>query len=1518
MPYLLSDDYFHVSSGATLTIPAGVRVLGGDITGDGLCPRLVVWGELNATGAIFTSYKDAEYGIVSGVPQPDDWYGIAFGENGTGTVENCTIRYARRGINCSAERTQVYEDGSYHYYDSTVSPIISGNDISYCQYGILVTADGGGVLATASPTIRSNIIDNCDTGIYLSQANDGLSTVSPTITSNILRNGDYGIYVYSDCTPVVGFNNIYGNSLYGVYNRGDSVIGCQNNWWGDKSGPTSPENPDGTGDVVSEKVDFFSWLSKPIYCDYLALNINNAEGHALPASGGTLSSTVYNETWKPTGYNTQTLYGGNELSERHLYYNLPFGIYNFEIRQTPDTGLGIEEYWGDQFINYKQNNISYNFKRHTQIISGIHTSPELPAMVLHDKNIAVEIEVANLDNLSVNTRVKLIIDRDKQSPWDFEQFSAASTISSSGKTAIFSFDFVPDTTATYYLYAVVYGEYNGQSIATDQLPWSADKMPIPLAPIKLITTVTSNIQSAIAEIVEEKVDDLKSLYDPGISPEDKQRIRNEIFDVRLFPKSILPAEMTEKIDDLSGFIKNFTTGNWECILTTSSNGVTIDFNGSSQEIEQVSIFPFSEIRMVPDSPYIKVTYTVEDMIGSFFIKPLLNTTNIGVEILTNWETEDIATVSFSGQLSVGKSLFTNMIPVPIFGFDAVIEHSEFTAEITLDDPFSFNNASGSISCEVNCDASAHAGVGGGVKIGGGVFMSAPFSLLDPATYAECVSDSISLKKDVSYFEFFEDALVDFQNLETCAESEIHDRVMLGASAGLSGALGVGIGTSVTSTEAKADGGFGISLGIQSSLSAVGDEFLSQSEKIAKLMSETVNLYQGMDKFLSLRDVLMTDRIDFISSYWSARVQAEILKDNLSDDFQKNTYLSGMFELNLEGEIELFAGAGIKGDLSTSFETNLDTLLDFYTMNISGLIDSGYGGFSLDESISLGLSGSASSLEIGLSGSVSKSIFKVTVQRKEINRSSLATKAEDNPSQNINVTILDDFGNDSNSNGLFETLSVDTQIDLETGGNYLIGGMLYKDAKCIGYASVESFLESGSNTVTLNFSGVYLRSMMENGPYTVGLVISQTETNPLFIDNSIYTTDLYNVSDFEISLVEITDVTFECIDQDNNGYFDILKAILTIDSGVSLNTVIQGSSDALGLTLKNVVSKEINPGVNQVEVVFDGKRIRQSGLNSPYGFIFRVYDEKRIPYATGNGTADNLMYSDFEIPEISLTNQFLDEAVDLDSDGLFDVLKIGIGVTVSEEGTYSIKARLEGEGLNLHLSNEQFLTASDQYIWFTIDGEKLRSIGKVQPYLLKDLNVSDVVGTNFGVRLQPYTTAEYNSIDFIPKKIGLNDHYQIHKIDTDANGFYDTIALGVGVTINETGIYEVVGNLKYGDIYISAKSSARLDPGQQVMTLRFNVDENQGLQFDETYCFEQVGVLNHNVFLDFRNHLAGISGDLNADGAIDLKDLILCLKILTHQDLPYMEYKKADINGDSRIGMDEALYILNFVSMVPFE
>ena len=94
-------------------------------------------------------------------------------------------------------------------------------------------------------------------------------TTTPTIDHCTITNAA-GVGIYSDASSItIHESEIFGNSQYGVYHSGSGSVDAEHNWWGDSSGPLDDSddtgsgglyNPSGTGDKVSDGIDYNPWI----------------------------------------------------------------------------------------------------------------------------------------------------------------------------------------------------------------------------------------------------------------------------------------------------------------------------------------------------------------------------------------------------------------------------------------------------------------------------------------------------------------------------------------------------------------------------------------------------------------------------------------------------------------------------------------------------------------------------------------------------------------------------------------------------------------------------------------------------------------------------------------------------------------------------------------------------------------------------------------------------------------------------------------------------------------------------------------------------------------------------------------------------------------------------------------------------------------------------------------------------------------------------------------------------------
>jgi hypothetical protein len=87
-------------------------------------------------------------------------------------------------------------------------------------------------------------------------------SASPTILYCHITDNKNGIRATGASNPLINYSDIYNNDDYGVNNVNPSyTINARYNYWGSNTGPTHASNPGGTGDKVSDYVDYSGFVT---------------------------------------------------------------------------------------------------------------------------------------------------------------------------------------------------------------------------------------------------------------------------------------------------------------------------------------------------------------------------------------------------------------------------------------------------------------------------------------------------------------------------------------------------------------------------------------------------------------------------------------------------------------------------------------------------------------------------------------------------------------------------------------------------------------------------------------------------------------------------------------------------------------------------------------------------------------------------------------------------------------------------------------------------------------------------------------------------------------------------------------------------------------------------------------------------------------------------------------------------------------------------------------------------------
>ncbi len=289
-----------------------------------------------------------------------------------------------------------------------------------------------------------------------------LTGASPTIQNSTISTNNYAGVKTSSSTPVLGCNNIYSNTSYGLYNATTGVtVVAENTWWGSISGPYHSSNPSGTGNAVSNGVDFIPWRTSA--CG----SPPNAPSNLIVT---TISSTQLNLTWQDNS-NDETTF----LIERSPNGTSDWSEINTVLANSTnyaDTDLNCSTKYYYRIRSYRQADDKYSG------YSPVASAATLPCSPSNLSAISISINRIDLtwqDNSSDETNfyIERSIDGNR---WNLIFVAAANSIHYS--------DHVLGCGATYYYRVRAYrsgdGKYSGYSNVAIAVTLSCKKVYMPV------------------------------------------------------------------------------------------------------------------------------------------------------------------------------------------------------------------------------------------------------------------------------------------------------------------------------------------------------------------------------------------------------------------------------------------------------------------------------------------------------------------------------------------------------------------------------------------------------------------------------------------------------------------------------------------------------------------------------------------------------------------------------------------------------------------------------------------------------------------------------------------------------------------------------------------------------------------------------------------------------------------------------------------------------------------------------
>lgn len=241
---------------------------------------------------------------------------------------------------------------------------------------------------------------------------------------------------------------------------------------------------------------------------------------------------------------------------------------------------------------------------------------------------------------------------------------------------------------------------------------------------------------------------------------------------------------------------------------------------------------------------------------------------------------------------------------------------------------------------------------------------------------------------------------------------------------------------------------------------------------------------------------------------------------------------------------------------------------------------------------------------GINGPITVGNVTVTGQGRNLQVPSLFTTQSFSSSQF--ETGLEFAGNydaagiDTNSDGKYNFLRIQGDVNVGVSGNYLvIVTLLDSDGNYVTSGSDNIDFTVGVNTFTLDLRGNPIFYSGKNGPYRVSaFVFGQGRT---LQNNNLFQTQAFNFTDFERSIGFTGNNSATGVDTNGNGKFEILRVSTEVFVTVTGNhTLNVGLIDSNGQTIETINNNYyLYPGNQTISFDFSGLKISNNGVDGPY-------------------------------------------------------------------------------------------------------------------------------------------------------------------------------------------------------------------------------------------------------------------------------------------------------------------------------
>ncbi|UCB61168.1 MAG: hypothetical protein JSW72_03715 [Candidatus Bathyarchaeota archaeon] len=400
----------------------------------------------------------------------------------------------------------------------------------------------------------------------------------------------------------------------------------------------------------------------------------------------------------------------------------------------------------------------------------------------------------------------------------------------------------------------------------------------------------------------------------------------------------------------------------------------------------------------------------------------------------------------------------------------------------------------------------------------------------------------------------------------------------------------------------------------------------------------------------------------------------------------------------------------------------------------------------------------------------------------------------------------DSGKDTDADGKFNYLEVAVEINVSVAGHYILeadGLVDQYDSWLNFFTSSEGYLNLGAQYLNLSFSGIAIYAERFSPKNISRITLYDQHYDYLGEITDAELSRIYDFTEFDIGASMTGNMSSEGIDTDSDGLFNTLQV------GVEINVTDPATYEVhiwnlygdVSIYVGNQSAEYLLPGIHTLNISLYGAKIYAARGN-----ISMIYEiQLSILEGYQNYLLDSLynvplsaIYGYYEFDPLALlTSTILDEGVDDDGDGLFDYLQISVEVNVTDAGYYSIFVDRISDNKSGYIwissGIGQNFDVGMHLVNFTVLGVRIYAEQLdptyVGPVRLYDISTWEDILLEEHYMLPLATLYHYYEFE---SQAFFTDNIYDRGVDTDSDGLFDYLEVGVEINVTEAGTYILSG------------------------------------------------------------------------------------------------------------------------------